>query len=239
MGMDGTPRQISSGAVSDPPLVAAPLYGLRAWTVVGPKGDERLAGPQRRAPWPAGGEWLEASCDQSPEHRPPGPDCGCGVHAWHPSRRAARRVLASRRQIPGIIEATGATELHRDGFRAERARPYALVLLPGRNARLVQRLADEYAVEVVEADGPNDLLSLCRDRGLGLDEATVTNLLGPETEETWRRARRKRIRRDLLRLAALVAVVALLVVAALELATYPPGERTLQGRTGEVHIDSK
>jgi hypothetical protein len=148
-------------------------------------------------------------------------------------------VLASRRQIPWIIEATGATELHRDGFRAERARPYALVLLPGRNARLVQRLADEYAVEVVEAGGPNDLLSLCRDRGLGLDEATVTDLLGPETEETWRRARRKRIRRDLLRLAALVAVVALLVVAALELATYPPGERTLQGRTGEVHIDSK
>jgi hypothetical protein len=32
-------------------------------------------------------------------------------------------VLASRFELPGIIEADGAVEVHADGFRAERARP--------------------------------------------------------------------------------------------------------------------
>ena len=224
---------------SDTPLVPAPLYGLRTWTVVGPKGDERLAGPQQHAPWPAGGEWLEASCARSDEHRPPSPGCGCGVHAWHPSRRAAQRVLASRRVIPGIVEARGATEVHEEGFRAERARPYALLLLPGGNAPLVHRIADVYGAEVVEADGPDDIVALCRERGLGLDEATVTQLLGPGTTERWRRARRDRVRSDLVRLAAALVVVALLVIAGLKFATDPPGERVLKGRTGEITVESR
>ena len=46
-------------------------------------------------------------------------------------RSSARRVLACRREIPGIAEASGAIEIHEDGFRAERARPYAFLLPPG------------------------------------------------------------------------------------------------------------
>lgn len=225
--------------MSDTPLVATPLYGLRTWTVVGESGAERLAGPHQRTTWPPGGAWLEATCTQSPGHQPPTHGCGCGLHAWHPSRRSARRILAGRRDVPGIAEARGAIEVHEDGFRAERARPYAFVLLPGRNARLVRRLADVYSARVVEADGPDAVLAFCRARGLGLDESTVVNLLGPVTAEKFRRARRERVRADALRLAAALVVVALLVVAGLTVATDPPGDRVIHGRTGEIHIQSR
>src|SRR5688500_16594146 len=108
------------------PLVPTPVYGLRTWTVSGERPDERLAGAYRNAPpWPAGGAWLEAVCPEG--HSAPAPQCSCGVHAWHPRARAARRILAGRGEVPGIVEASGAIEVHEDGFRAQRARPYALV----------------------------------------------------------------------------------------------------------------
>ena len=225
--------------MSDTPLVPTPLFGLRTWTFVGEKGAERLVGLQQGATWPLGGAWLAATCMQTSGHQPPAPDCGCGIHAWHPSRRSARRVLASRREIPGIIEARGAIEVHEDGFRAERARPYALVLAPGRNARLVHRLAEAYAAQVMEADGADAVLAFCRARGLGLDEAVVAQLLGAEKAEERRQARRKRAGADALRLAAAVAVVALLVVIVRQVSPDPSGDRVLHGRTGEIHINSR
>jgi hypothetical protein len=224
--------------VNDTPLLPTPVYGLRTWAVVGERGAELLAGPQQRTTWPAGGAWLEAVCARAPEHRPPAQGCGCGLHAFHPTRRSARRVLASRREVAGIAEARGAIELHEDGFRAEQARPRAFVLPPGGNTRLVGRLADAYGAEILEVDRADTLLASCRERGLGLDEATVTRLLGPVVEEA-RRARRRRARANLLRLAAALAVVALLVVGGLQVATDPPGDRVLKGRTGEIHIESR
>jgi hypothetical protein len=225
--------------VTDTPVVATPLYGLRTWTVVGESGSEQLAGPHQRTQWPEDGTWLEAACAQSAGHRPPSEGCGCGLHAWHPSPRAARRVLSSRRQVPGIAEAEGAIEVHADGFRAERARPYVLFLAPGRNAPLVHRLAEAYAARVVEVDGADAIVDFCRAHGLGLDEPSVVALLGPSTVEQLTRERRRRARVDALRLAAAVAVAALLVVAGLQFATDPPGERVIHGRTGEIHINAR
>lgn len=217
------------------PLVPTPIYGLRAWRVVGEAGSERLAGPQQGAAWPSGGRWLEAECSQTPEHSAPVRGCGCGLHAWHPTRRFARKILSGRREFPGVVEARGAIEVHDDGFRAERAHPFALFLAPGRNEPLVRRLADAYGARVVEAKGAGDVVAFCREHGLGLDEALVTELLGPEGEER-RRAARRKVRVDALRLGAAIALTALLVVIGLQVATDPPGERVLQGRTGEIHV---
>jgi hypothetical protein len=217
--------------MSDLLLVPSPLYGLRTWTVVGDAGCERLAGPHRAVAWPAEGEWLEATC--AARHESPARDCDCGVHAWHPRRRSARRIVAARREIPGLVEASGAIEVHDDGFRAQRARPYALVLDGRRNPALVRRLAAAYGVPVVEARGPAALLAWCRERGLGLEEAVVAELLGPAAEQR-RRATVRRARADALRTAAVVAVVALLLLLGV-VATDSPGDRVLSGRTGEVH----
>jgi hypothetical protein len=221
--------------MSDTPLVPAPLYGLRTWSVPRAYGEERLAGPQNEAAWPTGGAWLEAACAQHPEHTAPAQGCGCGIHALHPTGSAARRVLAPRGAIPGIVAAEGTIELHADGFRAERARPYALMVAPGRNARLVARLAATYDAEVVEVDGPDAILAWCRERGLGLAPSVVATLLGSERFTEAKRGTRRRRRRDALRIAAAAAVCALLLGLGL-LATDDPGARKLEGRAGPANV---
>jgi hypothetical protein len=217
--------------MSTPPLVPSPLYGLRTWTVAGEPGSERLAAPQRGTTWPAGGAWLEAECDSG--HECPSAGCGCGIHAWHPRPRWARRVLGARRQIRGVVEASGAIEVHEDGFRAQRARPYALVQAVGGNPALVRRLAAAYGVPVIEARRPSDLLAWCAERGLGLDESVVAELLGPAAG-TRRRERARRTRSTILRLTAVAAAVGALLL--LGIARDPKGDRTLYGRTGPIHV---
>ncbi len=214
------------------PLVPSALYGLRTWAVVGEAGSERLAGPHRSVTWPAEGAWLEATCRVG--HASPARDCDCGVHAWHPRRRWARRIVAVRREVPGVVEASGTIEVHDDGFRAQRGRPYALLLDAGRNPALVRRLAAAYRVPVVEAGDSAALLAWCRARRLGLDEDVVSELLGPAAQR--RRAKARRGRADALRMAAVLAAIALLVALGM-LATDSPGDRALYGRTGEVHGD--
>jgi hypothetical protein len=216
--------------MSEPTLVPSPLYGLRTWSVVGEPGEERLAGPQMQEPWPDGGEWLTATCASDPGHAAPASDCACGVHAWHPSLRTARRVLATRREVPGVVEARGAIELHREGFRAEQARPFALMVAPGRNAALVDRLAAAYDAEAVPVSGPDAIVDWCRSRSLGLEPEVVDELLGPERVSEQRR----RVRVVWLRFAAGLAAIAVLLALGLAF-TASPGDRRLFGRTGEVH----
>jgi hypothetical protein len=219
--------------VSDTPLVPGPIYGLRTWAVAGAPGHERLTGPHRSMAWPTGGEPLEAQCSATPLHSPPGATCECGLHAWHPSRAAARRVCGVRREVPGILEASGAVEVHADGFRAARGRPHALVLLPGGNARRLERLAEAYDLELLRLDGPDALVAHCRDRGLGLDEAAVAELVGPARLAAGRRERR---RRGLL--AAVVVAAVGLALAGIAVAVDPGTEhgKVLKGRAGEVRV---
>jgi hypothetical protein len=217
--------------VTATPLVPGPLYGLRAWRVVADERGERLAAPHQGTTWPTGGAWLQATCSEA--HAAPAADCDCGVHAWHPRRPAAKRVLATRREVAGVVEADGAVEVHEDGFRAERARPHALVLTPGRNAALVERLADAYGVETLAVQRADDLLAWCRERGLGLSEAVVADLLGPRHAADRQRARRRRARADALRIVLALAIAALLVLGGLQIAGDPPEDRVF-GRTGEV-----
>jgi hypothetical protein len=197
---------------------------------VGERGEERLAGPQQSTPWPDAGGWLTARCARDGGHAAPAPDCECGIHAWHPTRRSARRVLANRGQLPGVVEAGGAVEVHRDGFRAERARPFALMVAPRANTALAGRLARAYDAELVPVEGPDAILAWCRARGVGLEPAVVDSLLGPDRIAAERRV----VRTRRLRFAATLAVIGALLGIGL-LATDDPGDRTLHGRTGEVH----
>jgi hypothetical protein len=221
--------------VTDEPLVPGPLYGLRTWAIVSEDGHERLAGPHKGVQWPPGDGWFAATCT-SGNHRPPERDCHCGVHAWHPTRANAKRVLASRRELAGVVEARGAIELHEDGFRAEEARPHALVASRERSAKLVRRLAESYHAQVVEVSRPEDLLAWCRERGLGLDESVVAELLGPDRLHKSAERRRIARRNNWLRLAAALAISAILIVLGSQLLQDPKGPHTLYGRTGEIHV---
>jgi len=219
--------------VSDSPLVLGPVYGLRTWLVEGPRGDERLVGVHAHTPWPAGGAWLQATCAVEPAHPPPAAGCACGLYAWHPSRASARRVCAVKREVPGVLEATGALEVHDDGFRAERGRPHALVLLPGRNAGQLARLADAYGAELLRLPGPDALAAHCAERGLGLPDAVVAELVGADRVQDDRRARRRGATRTAVKLAAVA-----LALAALGIAIDGGTEhgKVLHGRAGEVRV---
>jgi hypothetical protein len=219
--------------VSDLPLVPGPVYGLRTWTVVGEPGHELLAGPHRTTPWPTGGALLEAECSATPAHTPPGTTCTCGLHALHPTRASARRVCSVRREVPGILEASGAVEVHADGFRAQRGRPYALVLVRNGNAHLFERLAEAYDAELLRLNGPDALVAYCRDRGLGLGEDVVAELVDTESVAA---ARRRRRRRWALTIVGLIA--AALALAGIVRAIDPGTEhgKVLKGRGGEVTV---
>ncbi len=215
--------------MSDTPLFADPLFGLRFWKVVPDEGGEGLAGPLQKTPWPTGGRWLHAQCPKG--HVAPAPDCECGVHAWHPRRSSARDVLATRGTVPGIVEAQGAIEVHEDGFRAARARPHVLLVTPGSNAALIRRLADRYGASVVEIRGPRELLAHCREQHVGMEEDVVSELLGTGD---FRERRRARFRKDALRLVAALLVAGLLTSVGLAITSKPPPGTKLYGRTGEI-----
>jgi hypothetical protein len=162
----------------DEPLVAGPLYGLRTWIAVGERGGERLSGPYSGVVWPAGGAWLRARCPHDGGHDAPGPACTCGVYGLHPTRRAARRALAVRREIPGIVETRGAVEVHADGFRAAEGRPHVLVVHARCNPYLLRRLAAAYDAELVEVRGARALLAWCEERHIGFARPALDALLG-------------------------------------------------------------
>jgi len=190
-------------------------------------------GSQRTTTWPAGGALLAAECSATAPHDPPGATCACGLHAWHPRRAAARRVCGVRNEVPGILEASGAIEVHADGFRAELGRPYALVVLPGRNVRQLERLAEAYEVELLALHGPSELLAHCRERGLGLAESVVTELVGAERLAANRRQRRRRWA-----MSAAAIAAALLILTGVAIAIDPGVEhgKVLSGRSGEIRV---
>jgi hypothetical protein len=219
--------------VTDAPLIPASLYGLRTWRPAVDARGELLTATTNATRWPDGGAWLEARCRRR-RHAAPAADCACGAHALHPRRAAARRVLGTRFEVPGVVEAAGAIELQDDGFRAERARPYAIAVTPGANAARAQRIADRYDALIAEVDGPDGLVAWCRERGLGLDERTVADLLGPEYADRRAHDRRRHRRRAVVGVAAVGAIAAGLIGFGAAFVAGPPSSGGVYGRTGWV-----
>jgi hypothetical protein len=220
--------------VTDAPLIPAPLYGLRNWRPAVDDDGEALAAASNDTRWPDGGAWLHATCRGPGGHDPPDPGCTRGVHAWHPRLAAARRVLGSRFAIPGVVEAAGAIELQDDGFRAQRARPYAIAVTPGGNRARARRLADRYDAQVAEVDGPAGLVAWCRERGLGLDEATLARLLGPDYAGARARNRSRHRRRAAAGVAAVAAIGGALLGTGAVIGDGSSGSHGIYGRTGWV-----
>jgi hypothetical protein len=224
--------------MDDVPLIPSPLFGLRTWRVEVDEDGERLVGAHRGTPWPGGGRWLTAACDVDADHAAPAPGCHCGIHAWHPSAASARRVLAGRAEVPGVVEADGPIELHEEGFRAQRARPHVLFVAPRRNAAAVQRLGRRHGVPVVTIGSAEELAAYCRDRGLGLPPDVVAELLGPEVRERARRERAEGRRRTAIRAALYAGLVAVVAAFGIHFLSGPPSAHRLFGRSGWVTLPS-
>jgi hypothetical protein len=150
---------------------------------------------------------------------------------------AARRVLSHRFELPGILEAWGAVEVHEDGFRAAVGRPHALVLSPGRHTHLVRELAEAYGAEVLELRDAAALVRHCRERGLGMSHRVVEDLIGRDVLAARHAERRRGRRRDVRKLVAAAMVCGALGGAGAYLAGQePPGPKHLSGRTGPIVV---
>ena len=214
--------------MTDTPLFADPLFGLRFWRVTVDDRGEWLSAPHQHTLWPPGGQWLHATCPTG--HGAPAAGCDCGAHAWHPRRYTARDVLAPRATVAGIVEARGAIEVHEDGFRAARARPYALIVTPRSNSALIRRVAERYGASVLAVSGPGELAAWCREHDIGMDERVVMDLLGTGDPAKRRRAR---FRNDALRVAGALAATALLVILGLQITPDADADGAASGHAGQ------
>ena len=184
------------------PVVPGRLYGLREWTV---RGGTRLGSLAQDGSWAKGSKPTKASCAAGRGHRAPAANCGCGLYALHPTvaqcqssfskaQRAARAGGTSA-DVFGLVAAWGEVELHESGFRAEYARPHAL-LLPARAgdgyAKRARMLAAGHDAEVWEVESGHRLHRRCVEENLGLSEAAVRELLGPQLRRELQRDRRRR-----------------------------------------------
>jgi hypothetical protein len=184
------------------PVVPGRLYGLRAWTV---GGGTRLGSLAQEGSWAKGSKATKARCAAGRGHRAPDHNCGCGLYALHPTVRECQSSFDKARRaaqaggtngdVFGVVAAWGEVELHESGFRAEYARPHALLLPADHSdgyARRVRALAASHDAEVWEVDSGHQLHRRCVEQNLGLSEAAVAELLGVQLR---RHRRRDRLRR--------------------------------------------
>jgi hypothetical protein len=180
----------------DIPLVAGELHGLRAWALEFRDGRARLVAHYAEVLWALDGEPTAAACEGGSWPRPheaPGKWCSCGLYGLHPSEGSATRVLEEAgaecwpAELGGLIEAWGRVEVHETGFRAEFARPVALIMRHHEIGTdwggLVERLADAHRAEVLVLENPQELVDHCRSLDLGLSARAVAELLPTAEQE--------------------------------------------------------
>lgn len=171
------------------PIVYVPgrLYGVRNWCLATDnEGELRLSG-MNQVLWQRDGKSTAAVCSHGDMHRAPAPvgGCCCGLYAVHPWAAPGDvpglASSAGALGVVGIVEAWGTVHVHREGFRAQYARPGALALLGTYRGsgygELVARLAREHRVELAEFRDLSALVDHCVEAGLGLLESTVAKLL--------------------------------------------------------------
>lgn len=141
-----------------------PVHGIRRWTLVPGAGGAIRLGSLSLQAWLNDGKTTWARCRRGDGRHPRGQrapigSCSAGLYALHPAAAGAAQNLfppGTTRpiEVVGIVAAWGTVHVHREGFRAEYARPTALLLIgAGRNSdygRLVTDLATGHRARVVE-----------------------------------------------------------------------------------------
>lgn len=172
------------------PLVAGTIRGVRAWSLLvdGAGSGDFLGAIGRDVVWPRGRP-MEARCvpgGEPPRHRAPQPGCTCGIYSHHPHRAVEALVgYRDHDSVLGVVEVWGRIEVHEDGFRAQRARPLALIAdasSPAAYRRRVRRVAMGYGVEYVELDGRRAIAAHFLELEDAISAEAVEDLLADERE---------------------------------------------------------
>ncbi|MFN8161714.1 MAG: hypothetical protein U0R52_11805 [Solirubrobacterales bacterium] len=178
-----------------PPLFApGRLFGVRGWRIVKREQGALRLGGYRAEPWQADGRSTWARCIAGSGHpggeAAPAGGCTCGLYAMHPwaigdewpwADLAASGPAAELGAI-GIVEAWGKVQVHREGFRAQYARPVRLALVGvGRDTaygRLVEDLAIAHRTGLLEFGDRDRLQAHCEAEGMGIAPETAESLIG-------------------------------------------------------------
>jgi hypothetical protein len=163
--------------------------------VLGPAGALLLGSVAMRTHWLPASKTTWARCgDRRRRAHPagapaPAGGCTCGLYALHPAAAASNEAIAPgasapKLEVAGLIEAWGTIHVHREGFRAQYARPAALLLIgAGRDSdygRFVTDIAIAHRARVVELDEAAAIEPWCSEGGLGLRTDQVDALLAGE-----------------------------------------------------------
>ncbi len=184
-------------SLAETPLVPGSLHGLRSWRIDATR--RRLAGLVYNELWPAGPEPMVAACAARPEGHAVDEgmhECSCGVYAYHPCAGVARRLRAVLRahgqriapdtHVMGVMRAWGRVELHATGFRAQFAKPHALVRFhrtSRADGELIESVAGFCGAELWDLRGWREYWERCEAAGLtGIDPTTREDLLAPARE---------------------------------------------------------
>ncbi len=180
------------------PYLAGTVIGVREWTY--DEGLKPITSHLGGFEWRADGSPTEAECRSG--HEPPQPECGCGLYAYHPWSVFGLDLLSRRSSessVVGLVAAWGKIEVHKDGFRAQQAKPVAFVFrarefgvrwrgdLNRERLDELTRLADRCGAEVIHADDPTAVPRWLEGNGGQLAEGSVEKLLAPRYGATRRR----------------------------------------------------
>lgn len=155
-----------------------PLVGYRGWLVK--NNSLWSAYPEiRSVEWPVNGP-LQSECLKPKQRGREGDDreflpspsnhywsphleCTCGIYALHEYPKLWKQLEDGRRvasfkpwpheSVTGIIHGWGRIIVGDKGFRAQSAKPIALVSRPKSNSwpKVIERLAERYGLEIVDA----------------------------------------------------------------------------------------
>lgn len=182
------PRRRRRPSPAGPPLaLPGRLYGIRVWDLsIDSRGAVRLGAGE--ATWRSDGQGTWARCTAPAGAHPagastPAADCSCGLYALHPRRGRGIALLAWSQgfRAVGIVEAWGRVHVHAEGFRAQYARPVAL--LRARRARgsdfgrLIEDVVIAHRAALLELDHHGQLVEHCERHGLGMSRESVEALL--------------------------------------------------------------
>jgi hypothetical protein len=118
-----------------------PVFGFRAWSVHGTGSLRSRFGAER---WEPGADFT-AHCKAWPDGPCPHCDCVCGVHAFRDLRHL--KSWRGGTHVTGAVALWGRIIEHELGFRAEHARPVALI-----ESHYAQRVADVYGLPVLSRE---------------------------------------------------------------------------------------
>jgi hypothetical protein len=125
-----------------------PAIGFRGWRT----GGTGLFSLTKRAYWQPR-QTQRAQCGLEINHRPPAPECSCGLYAvYDVGGRTVKGISAPASDCLGAVRCWGRLVLHPEGFRAEFAAILGLYVPPslatGDAAEPFRSIAEAYAVPI-------------------------------------------------------------------------------------------